>query len=51
VIVPILDFSDVFIGKQTKSKQWVKMPTAFVKEIVSDTRVDANAIKRVKRDD
>jgi hypothetical protein len=49
-IVPILDLSDVFLGKQAKSKQWIKMPTAFVRDIVTDTRVDAKSIKLAKRE-
>lgn len=51
ILVPIIDLSDVFVGKATKSKQWIKMPTVYVKKVVSDTRVDPKAIKRVKRDD
>lgn len=50
-IVPILDLSDVFVGKSAKSKQWAKMPTAFVKELVSERRIDAKGIKLAKRDD
>lgn len=50
-IVPILDWSDVFVGKTAKSKQWSKMPTAFVRELVGDVRVDARSIKLAKRND
>lgn len=50
VVVPIIDLSDVFIGKASKCKQYSKVPVVYVKELVSDTRVDPAAYKRVKRD-
>jgi hypothetical protein len=50
-IVPIIDLSDVFVGKSAKSKQWAKMPAAFVKQLVSEKKIDARGIKLAKRDD
>jgi hypothetical protein len=51
IVVPIIDFSDVFVGRSAKSKQWAKMPVAFVRQIVNDKKVEPKSIKLAKRDD
>lgn len=48
VVVPIIDLSDVYIGRATKSKQYCRSPVMYVRELISDKRVDPRAYKRVR---